>query len=99
MSVSGTSAFALKTTKVISENEELYLNYGSDYFEDLPEGCPCETCNHNGNITDHAAGPTTNKRKWDGQNGEGSGASAKKDKKTRNRENRRKGRKEKTASG
>jgi len=94
ISVWGTSAFAIQTKKRIEKNQELYLNYGADYFNDLPAGCPCTTCKPANNLTDDAAGPSTkelNKRKRGEADG---GASAKYDKKARNRSNRKKGRKE-----
>jgi hypothetical protein len=30
----------------ISVGEEIFVNYGSTYFEDEPDGCPCSTCSH-----------------------------------------------------
>ena len=31
--------------KDIEAGDELYADYGSDYFNDLEEGCPCHSCN------------------------------------------------------
>jgi len=31
--------------KDIEAGDELYADYGSDYFNDLEGGCPCHSCN------------------------------------------------------
>jgi hypothetical protein len=31
--------------KDIEAGDELYADYGSDYFNDLEGGCPCRSCN------------------------------------------------------
>ena len=31
--------------KDIKAGDELFANYGSDYFDDLERGCPCRSCN------------------------------------------------------
>lgn len=38
-------AFVVQTTKAIKSGEEIFVNYGDTYFEDLPGGrCPCRDC-------------------------------------------------------
>ncbi|KAF8803048.1 SET domain-containing protein, partial [Phlegmacium glaucopus] len=44
VAIEGTSAFAILTTRQIRADEELYLNYGPDYFDDVVSGCPCQSC-------------------------------------------------------
>lgn len=57
-----TYAYSIRTTKAIKEGEQVFLNYGSDYFEDFPEGCPCFSCK--GRVdSDGITGPSSSKRK------------------------------------
>ena len=39
-----TCGFTTRAVKDIQAREELYVYYGSDYFEDLADGCPCGDC-------------------------------------------------------
>ncbi|KII82902.1 hypothetical protein PLICRDRAFT_527696 [Plicaturopsis crispa FD-325 SS-3] len=43
VTVLGTNNFVViaKATRAISAGDELFIDYGEDYFEDLEEGCPC----------------------------------------------------------
>jgi hypothetical protein len=41
VAIAGTHAFMLCTKKDVKEGEELFIDYGSDYFGDI---CPCATC-------------------------------------------------------
>lgn len=36
--------FTIMACKDIRAGDEIYVNYGSTYFEDEPDGCPCLTC-------------------------------------------------------
>ncbi|KAF9522475.1 hypothetical protein CPB83DRAFT_899611 [Crepidotus variabilis] len=39
-----TSTFYVYAIRDIQPNEEITVDYGTGYFDDLPEGCPCRTC-------------------------------------------------------
>lgn len=36
--------FSIIAFQDIGAGEEIFVNYGSTYFEDEPNGCPCSTC-------------------------------------------------------
>jgi hypothetical protein len=43
--IDNSCAFTTMALKDIEFGEELYADYGSNYFDDIEGGCPCRSCN------------------------------------------------------